>query len=416
MNPSRIVPNIAGPRTGFRTPSLRLSRRRGGVLIHVLAFLLITTILLSGMGQFVVSHQTLVTSRANHASALDLAEAGINYELRKITVSPTQADPQSTPYAGTLGNGSFSVYVTGTSGGAWSAGGALDIVSTGTVNGISRTITIQGGATGSGSTTGTGVFTVGSGAISGSETITGDLGTNGALAVSGYGDVTGHVYIDGPGASWTMSGSGTYNMVYNSTAANIQTVDQIANAAFPASTYPPGGLAYLATHNSNAAAGLGTTLTTSGCSSITLPPGNYYFTSINASGNNPITFNNTSGSVNIWVGPSGGSGAVNISGSTTAVALSTNPNVHIYVATKGGMNLSGYDDFQAGFYAYDTDSSGNPFGSINISGSTTITGQIVGYNVAISGYMDLTSVPGLFSSGSGTYAFTRPWTEPHLSD
>jgi hypothetical protein len=410
MIPSRLTPHMA---VHIReAPSRRRSRlRRGGVLINVLVFLLITTVILSGMGQFVVSHQNLVTVESNHASALDLAESGINYELRKMSTGGT-ADSQSSPYAGTLGSGSFSVYVTGTSGGSYSPGSAFDIVSSGTVNGVTRKIQIQGGPVGSsGSNGGSGVFTIGTGAISGSVQVNGDLGTDGSLSVSGYGDVTGHVYINGPGASWSMSGAGTYNLVYNSAATSYPTVDQLANAAFPASTYPPGGLAYLATHNSNASAGLGTTLT----GSVTLQPGNYYFTSINVSGSNSITFNNASGAINVWVGPSAGSGSVTISGSTTAVSLATNPNVHIYVATKGGMNLSGYDNFQAGFYAYDVDSGGNPFGSINISGSTAITGQIVGYNVSVSGYMDLTSVGGLFSPSSGAVGFTGPWTETNTT-
>src|SRR5258708_6342782 len=100
--------------TDYRLPrTLTVVRRwrsaHGMAIIAVLFFILITSILLMGVGTYAVSHQTRVTVDAKYAAAMDIAEAGVDYEFRKLTMSTAYPDQ----YPGTsypLGNGAFSVY------------------------------------------------------------------------------------------------------------------------------------------------------------------------------------------------------------------------------------------------------------------------------------------------------------------
>ena len=121
-------------------PWERRHQSRGVVIIGVLFFILITSIMLMGIGTFAVSHQTRVKVDASYAMAIDLAEAGVDYEFRKISLSTANPDQ----YPGTaynLGTGTYTVYCTNKDGTTpWTVGNYLSVVSTGTVDGVSRTV------------------------------------------------------------------------------------------------------------------------------------------------------------------------------------------------------------------------------------------------------------------------------------
>src|SRR5579872_1153468 len=90
----------------------RNTARQGGAIIGVLFFLLIISVLLMGVGTLAVSHNSLCYYDTNYAASLDLAEAGVNYEFRKISNDVTQADSasaytSSAPFG--IANTSFSV-------------------------------------------------------------------------------------------------------------------------------------------------------------------------------------------------------------------------------------------------------------------------------------------------------------------
>src|SRR5690348_15598111 len=121
------------------------SRRgsRGMAIIGVLFFILITSFLLMGVGTFVVSNQTRVKVDSDYAKAMDVAEAGIDYEFKKISTDVTTAD-QYPGTATTFGQGSFTVYCANTDGTTpWTPGNFAIIVCTGTVNGVSRTVQVS---------------------------------------------------------------------------------------------------------------------------------------------------------------------------------------------------------------------------------------------------------------------------------
>ena len=94
-----------------------------------------------------VSYYARSKTEADYQAALPLAEAGVNYEFRKISSNIANADqksggnPNGVTYA--LGPGTLTVYCTNKDGSIpWSPPANLYVVSTGTINGVSRTVKI----------------------------------------------------------------------------------------------------------------------------------------------------------------------------------------------------------------------------------------------------------------------------------
>src|SRR2546423_3467849 len=110
---------------------------RGVVIISVLFFLLIVSILLLGVGTFAASNQQRATIDVQYAQAMDLAEAGINYEFRKTSNDFNSADQQSAKLITSFGPGTFTVWCTAADGGNWTPGtNNLVVWGTGTVSGV----------------------------------------------------------------------------------------------------------------------------------------------------------------------------------------------------------------------------------------------------------------------------------------
>lgn len=240
----------------------RSSKRAGMTLITALAFTVVVGTVLAGVGNVALSHYSRATVERSYATAVSVAEAGINYELRWISKTPkdtSSAHGSGNPYVGSMTDvpGTFSVYVTnwdtanntcGT--GTWT--NPLDdlcITSTGTVAGdISRTVRVRARHQSV-----FGDFAIyaidegtfgGGGSGSGTTTIVGDYGTNGDTTFNGTkgtGLVDGTVYYNG-----TTGPAGT-NTQTNPNPVNFPTVSEFAN-----SLYPGGGLTWLQTHNNNA--------------------------------------------------------------------------------------------------------------------------------------------------------------------
>src|SRR6266571_582043 len=95
-------------------PTRRIRSRRGGVLLTTLAFVVVISVIMAGMATLSVSYYARAGVESDYAAALDLAEAGVNYELRKISANAGNADqagshsPPGVTYS--LGNGTFTVY------------------------------------------------------------------------------------------------------------------------------------------------------------------------------------------------------------------------------------------------------------------------------------------------------------------
>ena len=240
-------------------------KRTGFTLITALAFSLIVGTVLAGVGTVAVSHLGRSKVEGTYASAVALADAGVNYELRWDSIDPTFktqsphqiSNPYTSPNPAIPGiDGTFSVYVRdwdgpnhNCDGGNWTDPVHQNpcIVATGTTGGISRTVHIR--AAHKSVFDEFVIFAIAKGTFNGggSSYIVGDTGTNGQVKFNGSTGtnyVQGTLYYNGPGTTGDPSGS---NTATNTDPVNFPSVSDWANNMFPA-----GGLTYLQTHNANA--------------------------------------------------------------------------------------------------------------------------------------------------------------------
>src|SRR5579872_5747700 len=111
----------------------------GGILMAALTYVTITSFIIAGVLTLGASHYARVMTDSYYAAALPIAEAGVNYELNKISINPLQADQSFAPYTASVGDGSFTVYVVqrasdGSESSPWSAPNNLYIYATGTTH------------------------------------------------------------------------------------------------------------------------------------------------------------------------------------------------------------------------------------------------------------------------------------------
>ena len=359
-------------------------------------------------------------TESDYEKALSLADAGVNYELRKLTLNTANADqatstnPSGVTY--TMPGGTFTVFCSNKDGSTpWVAPSPLYITSTGTVIGVSRTVQVS--AKGNAWTGKFAVYTMDhlSTWKGSSVSVVGDVGTNNVLSFSGSPGISGSVYFNGPNAGWAGGiPQPGYTTVVNSTAETWSTVDEIALKKFPAGTYGSGGLVYLATNNDNASAVppiIGNSIT----DNVTLVgPGNYYVTNISLAGQRKISFNNANGPVNLWIGPSGGTGTATFRGGTGAISALTDASKmnNIYVATSSGINMAGNETVDAVVYAYNRTSTGADYGYVQFSGNPTINGQVLGNEVDVNGNVTINYVQGVNKATNFAYwGFDDQWLE-----
>src|SRR5688572_30785531 len=222
-------------------------------IISVLVFMLVIATLLSGIALFAASHQARAYVDGDYASALSLAEAGANYEFRKLSLDQNAPDQ----YPGATvnwGGGSYTVWCANRDGSVpWNNvypnQEELLIFSKGIVDGVLRTVKVAV----------KGYYATGNYAIYGTERIStlngqsviirGDVGTNDQLQFTGTPTITGGIYFNGPEAGWTGVDPGGYRVYTDVKAYEWPTVSQIASSMFP-----NGGLSWIETHNDNARA------------------------------------------------------------------------------------------------------------------------------------------------------------------
>ena len=397
-------------RFGFRTAPRRPTRR-GHTLSATVIFTGIVSVLLGGVATFAASHQQRAIEDSRFASALNYAEAGANFEMRKISLDPASADQ----YPGVTYNvsgGTFKVHCANPSNpddtAPWTPQERLYVISTGTYQGVSRTVQVAV----KGYKPDARYAIYGTGEVStfnGSAVlINGDVGTNNSLSFTGHPVINGQVHFSGPLAGWQTGDPGGYTVLQDPRPVTWASVSDIANQEFPA-----GGLTYLKLHNDNGRANppiTGFSIT----NSVTLPAGNYYLENINLSGGRAITFDNTNGPVTIWIGPAGGSGVARFRGGAAAIPISSDPSKapRIMVATAGGIDLGGNTRLDGLVYAANRDASGAMYGHIENSGNPTIYGQLVGNDVDINGDITVNFVTRLIEPTSiDYYGFDNSWAE-----
>ena len=382
---------------------------RGAVLISALVFVTVISLLLAGIGTLSVSHYARVKVDADFSDALNVAEAGANYEFNKISKLSSSADPKGNTNGVTypFGAGSYTVYVTNRDGSVWTPGNSLYLVSKGTVNGVSRSVKISGKQYSDIVSNVYAVYGINSVSNNGNFFINGDLGSNGTIHMSGNETVTGTVYPNGPSASWSATGPATNNkVIYGANPVVWPTVDSIANGLFT------GGLNYIASHNDNSMGSIvsngGSTpltlnISTSGNGSVNFhgKPGgaNYFLQSISMSGDWVVNFDNTNGPINLWFGPSGSAGGISMSGGKSFVSPVSTPAkaVRIYVATTGGFSLRGGSEVDCSIYAYNGSTS-----SVSVSGNGDFNGSVIAGDVSMSGTQSVT-VAGTFGIPGPVY-------------
>ena len=358
MHP-RLSPRVSDP-------TVRRTRfRRGGVLITTLAFSVVIAMLLAGMASISVSHYGRALAESDYAAALDLAEAGVNFEFRKISTNPATVDQRTNGNGITysLGSATFTVYCTNKDGSTpWAAPNPLYVVSVGTRNGVSRTVRVS--AKGYGATDNYAVYAIKTGLWSSKGHITGNLGTNGTLTASDQVAVNGKMLLNGGGAS--SSGGFTATTVVHAPAPVVWPyVHDIAAAKFPG-----GGLSWLATPGNNdnpLCSAIHNNQILVGGGNITFPSkvggANYALTKFIMSGAGNIIIDNTLGPVTIWLGPDGGQGSVSgnpnfdFQSTVNMNYVSANPANHciIYDSTSGPFTLESDGTMNVGIYAYNID-------------------------------------------------------------
>ena len=121
--------------------------QRGAVLISALAFSVVISLIVAGIATFTMAHFQRATSEGDYASALNMAECGINWEIQYISIYGVSSDTPGSPHPGTVGTvGSYSVFITNEldpgdgSLGVWAAPNPATIWGTGTVNGITASV------------------------------------------------------------------------------------------------------------------------------------------------------------------------------------------------------------------------------------------------------------------------------------
>jgi Tfp pilus assembly protein PilX len=405
------------------------ARRRGGAIIGVLFFLLIISILLMGSGTFAVSHQTRAKVDADYAAAVDVAEAGINYEFRHVSTTgntPHAWQNNGTNPAGygpitfTTANGTigqFWVYCTTNPNGnpppAWTPpNSGLIVVATGKVGNTTRTIRASGiGYTVNGNYAVYGIHSVDLGSNS---LVVGDVGSNGTITKGNSVSISGSVYLNGPSAAFV--GTGT-SVVNNPFPLEWETVSEKALALYPNSgATAPGGLSYIATHSANSRAFppiINNTIT----GDVTLTgPGDYYITSCNMNGNDQIRFDNRNGPIRVWFGPAGAATSVTFRGTTDGATSVANGGhqVDMYIATRGQatLDMRGNATIRANIYDYNKDANDLEYGGIELRGTPDVYGSVLAYDVAFNGtpgvhYVDGVQQPDVI----GYFGFGSSWAE-----
>ncbi len=398
--------------------------KRGGTLITSLVFVTICAYCLAGMGKLGVSQYSRAGVERDYVAALYLAEAGINYEIRKISQNSANADQKSNQNPNgpsyTLGNGTFNVYCANTGGSIpWTTGSATALItSIGKVNGVSRKVTVQAsGYSSSGSATYAiyGAEVTASSTLSGTVDVTGNVGLNHPLTVNGNVTVTGTVYLNGSSASYTQNGASA-SVTTTTTPDPVvwPTVTSIATGLFPS-----GGLTWLASNNDNSLASpaiTSTNISLTGSGKLTFKGkaggANYYLTSIKCVGNSTVVFDNTNGPITIWFGPVGGTGQFSMRGGSANIKMSTDPTkpVKIYSALDSPMSFGGNSRLDAGIYNRMGSGYNN---SIDMKGTFDHYGCVIGDKLGFSGTPTIIGTSGFFTA-TGSYDYyqrTATWID-----
>ncbi|WP_025227344.1 DUF7305 domain-containing protein [Fimbriimonas ginsengisoli] len=431
----------------------RYRGRRGSALMSALALVAMTSLLVTGACLLTTSYVAKQTRDEEYARAIDIADAATNYELNYVDThmaSGWNAHTAASPYTGSISgiSGSFSVYTAPASGtGTWSPPDDMVVVATGTAGtgseSVSRTISFSARGYSPLFQGDYAVFGNQSVAFSGaSSTLTGNLGSNGPI--TGNGSVTGQVFLGGTAAS-IGSGITSQGVTRYTRAVDYPTIDTIVAEVFPQGwatltssaqlsaqaarirkfTNTSGTLSPTGTTSANWSASV-TDLTNSSfgsfpLSTMILPPGDYYFTSAQLSGQSAIvcdtggvTYTGGSpGPVRIWMGGSGTQqDTLNINVTFTAADAHY---FRLYYNKASALSIGGNMAYYGGIYAIRAGLNGSVTpATLSLAGGARVTGSIIADVVKMGGGGAVTyPTGGLGYAGDyvDKYGFLKNWKE-----
>ncbi|HRK21930.1 MAG TPA: hypothetical protein PLX06_08980 [Fimbriimonadaceae bacterium] len=405
----------------------RSHAQSGAALITALVVALMVSVLVGGVGMLSVSHYNRARRESDYARALQIAEAGINAELRFISENHLTGTPSHTSgvrYTGSLSGGTFEAWTTAVDGSTWSPPNDFKVQAIGTIDGLSRRVEVSG--TRQSIFNEFSIFGIQSVNFNGSVSITnGDVGTNGSMNVvnpTSNVPAPGEIYLMGSGASINSTGS---NVVLGPNPVLFPTIDQIIVKPAPVglgstgwswltsnsplnrnnrnmrtfrgsgAALTPGGTQQvgLPWSGTNAASmqianndfnRLGTNPAT-GNRTLTIPPGDYYFTDMSVSGTREIIIDNgglttgTPGMVRIWMNNSNGGDHLNNIQVTFTAA--TPNNFRLYYNKCASLRISGGSTWYGGIYAVRTGCTG----TIDLSGGAIVNGSVIANAIVIAG-------------------------------
>ena len=405
--------------------------KRGMALITALVALLIISALLAGILTLTVSQLDLSITRSAYANALSLAEAGVNWEIWKISRDASLRDYEATAPSIQLTAGSrrrFRAWIDPT---GWPANqvrpvGEFWVYGEGVVEGVKRTIRIKAkGFTPFEAPTGEwALFGINQlNHLGGSGEITGAVGTNGAININGHPTLDGNFWY-GASASGTQVSVVPPNEIYHvDFDFSFHTVNyyarQVALSRYGVTITPDMGLdgqevnffaqkiGSMYPYNDNShivdaagnpvqwSAGKPFDLTTQVFSrsardpvtnkpTLVLPPGNYYLRSLDMSGGGALVVDNRNGPVTIWLGETtvGAGGADTINGNNLTFTTHKIEDFTIYDGKQAELRLNGTMDFWGRIYAYNgPDRRGSYYGRVTIQGDGYIRGSVISYIV-----------------------------------
>jgi len=450
--------------------------QRGGVLVTALVFASIISLFALGVAVVATSHLSRSSAESDYATAIQLADAGINHELRWLSKdTPTagsRAHQADSAYTGSVsgipGGGSFTVYTLNDDGSSpWAPPNSFKLRSTGTVNGVSRTVEITGQRRGIFGDYA--VFMVGDddnsqpasrayGKLGGSgSTVIGNLGTNGGVDWTS-GDSTkvqGEVTFNGYEPT---DGEAGANAWVNPDKVQWPTVSEIADQLFPS-----GGLEWLKANNNNSqvmtfldsdkqsllenaiveTGGVSTGVLQRaafngfaqsqnpedqvggnryqngyeglyGNNVIIFPPGDYYFKGVKMSNGQgqAILIDNAKGMVRFWFD----GGTAKDSLDLPVIFTSSDKNkFRLYYNNCSELSVGGNSTFNGSIYSHN-DACGTPLlPAMKIHGNSTVNGSVIGNYIWLAG----NSVINFPNGGAGEadddytlwYGFKNTWRE-----
>jgi Tfp pilus assembly protein PilX len=413
------------------------TKQRGAVIVSTLFMILITSILLMGVGMYASAHMSRAFRDAQHANAIYAAEAGLNYELYSLT-NGASAHTSASPGEGTIGDArwqaTYRVVCKQTNGAEITNPSNLPstilIEATGTVGEVTRTVSIR--ARKGSSTFDYAIFSKKSGTINGNQTIQGSVGTGGTVTVNGSNGISDKVLgLHGSTATATINPPGSYQTERRD-LIEWPTVPQVALEMFPY-----GGLEYVKVTNDNnlatayvnngqfngsnynnknvSPAIVNSSISANGKGTFTFvgKPGgaNYYLNSMTFNGTWVIAFDNTNGPINIWcVGKNGGSGSFTINGGNSSIKMSTDPTkaARVYLSDKCNLTLNGNGEGHFGVYAINDSTTG---GNVTLNGNNDLYGSVICNTYTFNGTNTIRYTSGYFSAGDSRWIFDGLWNE-----